>query len=252
MKKIQMTLVQIDNYGPWTVTPAPRLESEIQTLQAELFAELQKQFGRRGGLVFHTRQDNMLAVTNGISMEDHREIQAEVNAKFPVTVSMSIGAASNAYQAQVQATLCLQRVGGSQSAERIKALVGSPVSYPDQDWVQIAHMDINHSSLLTDSEPIYDTHLLIQRAYLSLIPIFLRKNALVFYMGGDNIMALSNGLEVPEISAVLYDVKAEMGLELKAGVGAAHTAEAAAKLASEGLHEIRKVRDRPSIIFKSA
>jgi hypothetical protein len=46
-------------------------------------------------------------------------------------------------------------------------------------------MDINHSSLITDSEPIYDTHLLIQRAHLSLIPIFLRRNALVFYMGGD-------------------------------------------------------------------
>lgn len=247
-----MTLIQIDNYGPWTVTPEPRREFELQTLQAELFAELQRQFGRRGGLVFHTRQDNMLAVTNGIPMEDHRDIQAGVNEKFPVTVSMSIGAASTPYQAQVQATLCLQRVGGSQSAERVRALVGSPVSYPDQDWVQIAHMDINHSSLLTDSEPIYDTHLLIQRALLSLMPIFLRRNALVFYMGGDNIMALSNGLEVSEISTMLSDVKAEMGLELKAGVGAARNAETAAKLASEGLHEIRMVRDRPTIIFKSA
>ncbi|GAG70614.1 unnamed protein product, partial [marine sediment metagenome] len=39
MKKIQLTLVQIDNYGPWTVTPEPRGEAELQTLQAELFAE---------------------------------------------------------------------------------------------------------------------------------------------------------------------------------------------------------------------
>ena len=252
MRKIQITLVQIDNYGPWTVTPEPRKEFELQVLQAELFAELERQFGSRGGLVFHTRMDNMLAVTNGISMEAHREIQRLVNEKFPVTVSMSIGAASTPYQAQVQATLCLQRVGGSQSPERKEALVGSCVSYPDQDWVQIAHMDVNRSSLLTDSEPIYDTHLLIQRAHLSLIPIFLRRNALVFYMGGDNIMALSNGLEVSEISSVLSDVKVEMGLELKAGVGAAHTAEMAARLASEGLHEIRKVRDKSSIIFKSA
>ena len=165
---------------------------------------------------------------------------------------MSVGAASTPYQAQVQATLCLQRVGSSQSAERKEALVGTCVSYPDQDWVQITHMDINHSSLITDSEPIYDTHLLIQRAHLSLIPIFLRRNALVFYMGGDNIMALSNGLEVSEISSVLSDVKVEMGLELKAGVGAAHSAEMAARLASEGLHEIRKVRNKSSIIFKSA
>ena len=29
---IQMTLIQIDNYGPWTVTPRPRNESDLQIL----------------------------------------------------------------------------------------------------------------------------------------------------------------------------------------------------------------------------
>ncbi|MGC8817208.1 MAG: GTP cyclohydrolase IIa [Candidatus Hadarchaeum sp.] len=252
MRKIQLTIIQIDNYGPWTVMPEPRREFELQVLQAELFAELERQFGTRGGLVFPTRFDNLIAVTNGISMEEHREIQKVVNEKFPVTVSMSIGAAATPYQAQVLATLCLQRVGSSQSAERKSALVGSCVSYPDQDWVQIAHMDINHSTLITDSEPIYDTHVLLQRAHLVLVQKFLRCNALVFYMGGDNIMALSNGLEVSEISDVLAEVKAEMGLELKAGVGAAPTAERAAQLASEGLHEIRKNRHKSTIILKRA
>ncbi|MEM4202176.1 MAG: GTP cyclohydrolase IIa, partial [Candidatus Hadarchaeum sp.] len=69
MRKIQLTLIQIDNYGPWTVTPEPRREFELQVLQAELFAELERQFGSRGGLVFPTRFDNLFAVTNGISME---------------------------------------------------------------------------------------------------------------------------------------------------------------------------------------
>lgn len=39
---IQMTLIQIDNYGPWTVTPNPRNESDLQILQAELFADVQR------------------------------------------------------------------------------------------------------------------------------------------------------------------------------------------------------------------
>ena len=30
---IQMTLIQIDNYGPWTVTPRPRTESDLHSLQ---------------------------------------------------------------------------------------------------------------------------------------------------------------------------------------------------------------------------
>ena len=165
---------------------------------------------------------------------------------------MAVGAAANAYQAQVQATLSLQRVGSSQSAQRQGALVGSCVEKPDEDWVQLAHMDINHSTLITDSEPIYDTHFLLQRAHLSLMPVLLRRNALVFYVGGDNLMAPSNGLSVSELERVLSEVKADLGLELKAGVGAAPNAEQAARLASEGLHEIRKGKSKPSIVFKSA
>ena len=41
---IQMTLIQIDNYGPWTVTPRPRTESDLQMLQANLFADLNTVF----------------------------------------------------------------------------------------------------------------------------------------------------------------------------------------------------------------
>lgn len=47
-----MTLIQIDNYGPWTVTPRPRTESDLQMLQANLFADLNQQFGNKKGLVF--------------------------------------------------------------------------------------------------------------------------------------------------------------------------------------------------------
>lgn len=70
-----MTLIQIDNYGPWTVTPRPRNESDLQILQAELYADLERQFANKKGLVFFTRFDNLLAVTNGIDEEDHLRIQ---------------------------------------------------------------------------------------------------------------------------------------------------------------------------------
>ena len=53
-----MTLIQIDNYGPWTVTPRPRNESDLQILQAELYADLERQFANKKGLVFFTRFDN--------------------------------------------------------------------------------------------------------------------------------------------------------------------------------------------------
>ncbi len=202
--------------------------------------------------MFTTRFDNLIAVTNGVSLESHDSIQKEINQNFPVTVSMGVGSAISPYQAQVQATLSLQRVGSSRSAKRKGALMGSCVRKPDKDWVQIAHMDINHSTLITDSEPIYNTHLLFQRAHISLMSSLLKRDALVFYMGGDNLIALSNGLGGTEINAVLSELKAEHGLEMKAGVGAAHTADRAAYLASEGLHEIRKGGNKSPIVVKTA
>ena len=42
-------LIQIDNYGPWTVTPEPRREVDLQTLQSRLYADLSQLFGDREG-----------------------------------------------------------------------------------------------------------------------------------------------------------------------------------------------------------
>lgn len=252
MKKIQLTLVQIDNYGPWTVTPKPRRESELQSLQANLFDKLEKEFSARKGLLFFTRFDNMLAITNGISLDDHRTIQKVVNEKSPVTVSMGIGVAPTPYEAQVQATIALQHAGSSRSVKRREALVGVCVDPPHENWVQLVHMDVNHSTLITDSEPIYDTHFLLQRVYLSLMRSLLKRKALVFYMGGDNFVSPSNGLDTDELIKVFSEVKRELGVGLKAGVGAAPVAEEAARLASEGLHEIRKGRNKTPIVIKRA
>jgi GTP cyclohydrolase IIa len=249
MKKIQITVIQIDNYGPWTVTPKPRRETELQQLQAELFGELEKRFGGFGALVFPTRFDNMVAVTNGVSLSQHEEIQDAIDRKFPVTVSMGIGAAQVAYDAQVNATLALQAAGSSQSSNRRNVLVGGPVEEPDEDWVQIAHMDINHSTLFTDTRPIYDTHFLIQRTYLALMKSLLKRKALVFYTGGDNFMAPSNGLNLEDLVASFTELKREVGVELKAGVGAAPTAEEATHKASENLHKIRKGEVKESVLF---
>jgi GTP cyclohydrolase III len=60
-------------------------------------------------------------------------------------------------------------------------------------------------------------------------------------------MAPSNGLDTNDISTVFSEVKKELGVELKAGVGGASTAEIAARLASEGPDRLQV-----SIIFFSS
>jgi len=235
---IQMTLIQIDNYGPWTVTPTPRNEADLQILQAELYADLQRQFAARQGLVFFTRFDNMLAVTNGMDLEDHRRIQKSIGNRYPITVSMGVGAAETPYDAQRNASRALQSHGGAQSEERKEVLAIDGLV--DEGYVQIAHIDINGiTETMTDIVPAYDTSFIVNRVQHFLMKKLIKEGALLFFIGGDNFMSPCNGLEPQGLLRILNEIDDEINVALKAGIGKAPTAEKAANLADLALEEIR-------------
>lgn len=235
-----MTLVQIDNYGPWTVTPTPRAEADLQILQSELYADLQRQFASKGGLVFFTRFDNMLAVTNGVDMEDHLRIQKSIGNRYPITVSMGVGASETPYEAQRKATNILQNFGGAQSDERSEVLAVDSMAKLDESFVQIAHIDINGiTDTLTDIIPAYDTSFIVNRVQHFLMKKLIEKGSLLFFIGGDNFMSPCNGLEPQGLLKIIEEIEDEINIALKAGVGKAPTAEKAANLADLALEEIR-------------
>ena len=235
---IQMTLIQIDNYGPWTVTPTPRNEADLQILQAELYADLQRQFAARQGLVFFTRFDNMLAVTNGMDLEDHRRIQKSIGNRYPITVSMGVGAAETPYDAQRNASRALQSHGGAQSEERKEVLAIDGLV--DEGYVQIAHIDINGiTETMTDIVPAYDTSFIVNRVQHFLMKKLIKEGALLFFIGGDNFMSPCNGLEPQGLLRIINEIDDEINVALKAGIGKAPTAEKAANLADLALEEIR-------------
>lgn len=237
---IQMTLIQIDNYGPWTVTPTPRAEADLQILQSELYADLERQFAAKGGLVFFTRFDNMLAVTNGIDMESHLHIQKSIGNRYPITISMGIGAAETPYDAQSKATNALQKYGGAQSEDRKEVLAVDSMVNSDESFVQIAHIDINGiTNTLTDMIPAYDTSFIVNRVQHYLMKKLIEKGSLLFFIGGDNFMSPCNGLEPQLLLKIIKEIEDEINIALKAGIGKAPTAEKAANLADLALEEIR-------------
>ncbi len=237
---IQMTLIQIDNYGPWTVTPAPRAEADLQILQSELYADLQRQFAAKGGLVFFTRFDNMLAITNNVDMDDHRRIQKSIGNRYPITVSMGVGAAETPYEAQRNATAVLQNYGGAQSEERKEVLAIDGLVNKEDSFVQIAHIDINGiTDSLTDIIPAYDTSFIVNRVQHFLMKKLIEKGSLVFFIGGDNFMSPCNGLSPEGLLKIVEEIEDETNIALKAGIGKAPTAEKAANLADLALEEIR-------------
>lgn len=239
---IQMTLIQIDNYGPWTVTPRPRTESDLQMLQANLFADLNQQFGNKKGLVFFTRFDNLLAISNGLNEEDHLRIQRSIRNRYPITVSMGVGAAETPHEAQKLATIALQREGGAQSSQRKEILaIDSLIEEEDDSFVQAAHIDINSvTKTLTDIESAFDTSFMVNKAQHYLMTKLIKKGALLFFIGGDNFMAPCNGMSEKDIEEVLVEINEEIGIALKAGIGRGKNAEDAAYMADIGLEEIRE------------
>ncbi|MFP4005564.1 MAG: GTP cyclohydrolase IIa [Candidatus Hadarchaeia archaeon] len=251
-KKIQITLAQLDNYGPWTVEPEPKPEAYLQMIQTRLFADIEEGFSEKGALAFMTRFDNTLIVSNGVSKKHHRKVQRRIGEKYPVTVSFGIGSAVTAYEAQKLASRALQRKGSAQSEERSEEVVGKGLSFPEESSVQIAHIDIDHATGFTDSDPIFDTHLLIQKVYLTLSNLFVKEDSLVFYTGGDNYMAPCNGLGKEDIEKILRLTEDRTGIDLKAGVGIAEEPTASAFRASEALHMIRDNETEGDVYLKTS
>ena len=243
MTNTQVTLVQIDNYGPWTVTPEPRREVDLQTLQSRLYADLSQLFGNREGYVFFSRFDNMIAVTNGLDADAHALIQESVANRYPVTVSLGIEAAASPAEALGTASTQLQEAGSAQDAARTEILRGDPLA-PDErraDDVQIAHFDVNDATgKYTDQLNEFDSFIRIEQGYASLMQ-YMREahDALSFFVGGDNVIAVCPGMNDADYRDAIDHVREDVEVELKVGVGQARTAQAAGMDAKHALETCR-------------
>ncbi|MFC7203834.1 GTP cyclohydrolase III [Haloferax namakaokahaiae] len=243
MTNTQLTLVQIDNYGPWTVTPDPRREMDLQTLQSRLFADLAQFVGARDGYVFFTRFDNMVAVTNGLDHADHELLQESIGNRYPVTISLGVGVDKNPAVALERATDVVQRAGSAQDGDRREVLAGDTI--PDADRtdgdVQIAHFDVNDATgKYTDRLNEFDTFIHIEQGYASLMRHLREEHgALSFFVGGDNIISVTPDLSEADYRAAIEHVEAEADVELKVGVGTASNAHEAGFAAKHALEDCR-------------
>ncbi|MFC4551428.1 MULTISPECIES: GTP cyclohydrolase III [Halorussus] len=248
MTNAQVTLVQIDNYGPWTVTPEPRREVDLQTLQSRLYADLSQLVGNREGYVFFTRFDNMVAVTNGMDEDAHALVQESVGNRYPVTVSLGVAADPRPVAALAEATDLLQDAGSAQDHERTEILRGRPLA-PDEraaDDVQIAHFDVNDATgKYTDQLNAFDSFIHIEQGYAELMQYMRRAHdALSFFVGGDNVIAVCPDLDEAAYRDAVEHVEETAEVELKVGVGQADNAQSAGMAAKHALEDCRDDDDR--------
>lgn len=239
---IQLTIIRIEGYGPWTITLGSDREAQLQMLQARIYHDVQSLFSSKGGIVFFNRFDEYFAVTNDLDTNDHKEIQGELSkAHDNLTMSMAIGAGKTAFEANLNAYR--SRMDGTM-IDRESRIFGK---VQDAEIVQIMHVDVDSSMQVGNRISPYEVTVLVMKVYTRLAEEFLKHNALAFFLGGDNIMVISNGMTKEQADEVIKRVTAGTDIKLNCGIGIGKTGRKAAEAATKALDTIRDLRKEGKI-----
>jgi len=246
---IQITHIQIDNFGPFTEEMGSNREHKIQILLSKIFIFLQKYFNQHGSLVFSASKDNMIAVSNGISIEHHHFIINELEKKFPVTISMGIGVGETPLEAQKDASKALIFYR-TKNKLKTKILAYNGHKLPIENDIKVAHIDINfYTKIATNVNSFYSNFIKLNKGYLTLMEDLEKLGAICFFNGGDNFISVCpNSLQPKEIEQVLKSFESKhKPWKLKAGVGVGKNILEAISKANICLKMIREGNNKEKI-----
>jgi len=236
---IQLTIIKITGYGPWTLTLGSDREHKLQMLQSSLYKEIQKLFSEKNCLVFANRFDELFVITNGLSLNDHMEIQKKLKESFELELSMTIGYGQSPFEANLQAD----------KARKSKTLLNKDlnifgfVNGKSEQTVNIMHMDVDSATSISAKKSPYEISSLMFKLYSEMSEFFLAQNSLTFFMGGDNFMIISSLTGKENATKFLELIEKKYGVSMNCGIGTAKTAREAANLATKSLDTIREMRD---------
>ncbi len=233
---IQITIVRIAGYGPWTLTRGSDREHELQMHQASLYGAVQKIFSKRGGLAFPNRFDEIFAVSNGISFRQHASMQDELAGMFDFKIAMSIGSAPSPFEANLKAHQALQEP----PADSERLIYGH--ADDSADGATIMHMDVEDLTSRTKSLSPYEVSSLIFGLQARMAAFFQRSSSLSFFMGGDNFMIVAHERAKDAAARFIKEARQD-GIVLNCGIGRGATARKAASRATAALDAIRDMRD---------
>jgi GTP cyclohydrolase IIa len=244
---IQLAIIRIDGYGPWTLTLGYDREAQLQMLQARIYYDVQRLFDARGCLVYFNRFDEYFAVTNGLSVAGHAEVQRELAHLYKdLKISMAIGTGATPFEASVNAYNARKDAKFADEAARIFGNVGGGKD-GDATVAQIMHIDVDSSTKLSGRVSPYEITALVMKIYSRLADEFLKRNSLTFFLGGDNFMVVSNGVTKEQADEAIKKATAGIDIKLNCGIGVGRTGKKAAEAATKALDTIRDLRDEGKI-----
>jgi GTP cyclohydrolase IIa len=262
---IQITIIRIEGYGPWTLTLGSDREARLQMLQSRIYYDVQRLFSERECLVYSNRFDEYIAISNGLSVSDHIAIHNQLTGLYAdFKLSMTIGRGDTSFEANINAHKSRQSretLTPSASIFGPSLLTSSNHSSPEfsisksshsvsdlaglnGDFAQIMHIDVNNSRKIGLNLTPYEVTSLMAKVYSLLSVEFLRKSCMTFYIGGDNFMVISNDLSEEDAEKIISRVEGIAGVRLNCGIGVGETGRKAAKNATKALDTIRDLRKK--------
>ena len=236
---IQLSILKITEYGPWTLTLGSDREHELQMLQASLYKQVQKLFSAKNCLVFLNKSDEFFVVSNGLSLEDHIEIQKSVKESFEVSLTISIGYGESPFDANLKAYNAKQNNIVLNEEHSIYGFLDNNLEYN----VSIMHLDVDDlKSKRKDNSP-YEISLKIFELFSKIGRYFIQKNSLSFFLGGDNYVVIASDNAKNSVQNFIDMIKNDDQISLNCGIGNAKTSRNAMKLATKSLDTIREIRD---------
>ena len=236
---IQLSILKITEYGPWTLTLGSDREHELQMLQASIYKEVQKLFSEKNCIVFLNRSDEFFVVSNGLDLDDHIQIQKILEKLFEVGLTISIGYGNSPFKANLKAYEGKKNKIILNTEHNIFGFVYDGVD----SKVSIMHLDVDNLTSKRKTDSPYEITSIIFGLYSKMSKYFLEKNSLTFFMGGDNFMIVSNDEAKQSVQDFINIVKNDDKILLNCGIGNANTGREAVKLATKSLDTIREIRD---------
>ena len=236
---IQLSILKITEYGPWTLTLGSDREHELQMLQASLYKEVQKLFSDKNCIVFFNRADEFFVVSNGLELEDHIQIQRTLEKLFDIRLNISIGYGDSPFEANLKA----YEGKKNKIMLNIEHNIFGFVNSKSKSQISIMHLDVDNLTSRRQTNSPYEISSIIFELYSKMSKFFLEKNSLTFFMGGDNFMVISNDDAKKSVQAFINMIKSDDKISLNCGIGNASTGREAVKLATKSLDTIREIRD---------
>jgi GTP cyclohydrolase IIa len=236
---IQLSILKISEYGPWTLTLGSDREHELQMLQASLYKEVQKLFSEKNCLVFLNRADEFFVVSNGLELDDHIQIQKSLEKLFDIRMTISIGYGDSPFEANLKAYEGKKNETILNKEHNIFGFVNGKSDFK----VSIMHLDVDDLTSKRKTNSPYEISSIIFEIFSKMSKFFLERNSLTFFIGGDNFMVIASDDAKNSVQNFIDIIKNDDKISLNCGIGNGVTSREAVKLATKSLDTIREIRD---------